>query len=1190
MNRMLIVFVVAVFLLAGAWFVWVMLGDAPPTSPPPSVAVQQPPEASPAPARAPEPSATPPQVAATAPDAASTPPPQQPRGRGVIRGIVEPVPQVTLDGVVVSLTPVTWKTEPTRADLAEEHPPLAEFAVEADGAFRFERLAPGEYHLAAKSPTAIGTHSATLDVRQMEVEVTIALRKAAAISGFVVTATGEPVADAAVYPTHRRAPPNLDSLRTLPLNRVVQERVRTDAEGAFVLAGMGGGTLKLCAVKDGYAPTYSEEIDMGTEDVTIVLREGGDVLGQVVEKDSARPVPDATLTIQGETPLDSAKTTTGGEGNFFLVGLAAGKYTAAVEHDTMVVDSSTSTFEVVDGRETSGVRIEMLAGATIGGRIYDQDTGLGIANARIMAGRADSRRAESADSALDGTFTFAKLEAGTYSIFYDASGYPRPRSSGPGGDVRQVSVEVGETRTDVEIALSKGLLVSGRVVDAEGSPIAGARVSGRSRYGDDYQYSEATTADGRFEVAGLRPAADLYLQASKDGFAASPVGPLTLGEESLTDVEIVMQPEASISGIVVDTAGKPVPKANIIARRQTTAPFGTPINDADAQGKFTIKGLTPGTYKIVVSPAGNHSFGSDSTAATVELAAGEDVTDLRITLNAGEGLTISGRVTDEAGKPIQRAYLNANSMQGGGSYGNAQTDANGQYEIASLKDAVYRVEVHHPQHTRKTAEDVAAGTRNLDFVLGKRGSVEGRVLAASTRQPITDFFIYHTAGTQRLEPWMRDAFRGVHDAEGRFALNDVEAGDATVHVQARGYAPASQHVGNLVGGGTVSGVEILLEPGVQVEGTVVNSSGTPVAGAQVFLGEAPMYNRGQSALAQTDREGRFTLDTLPGGASRIAVSHPSYAPGYADVNLNAGARGTVQIVLGSGGTVEGMVTSGGTALAGQGVGLYFPSPTGQGFQATAQTDANGWYEFKGLQEGTAQVSASILLTQNRNRSRNQQAEIRDGAVTRVDFDFPVATASIEGYILQDEATQAPVPNVGITLSIQTPGGDEGSFVQSGADGSYAFDNLPAGAATFSVYVPGMSRRSSTVQLGEGQHLRQNIFVGGGAAIACVFAGVPEGYMAGATVFVGDLPMPQTIEEMNSIETRRLMAGMAQVDPSGVARIAGLEAGIYTVFGLIQPQVQDLNSPNLEEIMRLVRFQRAVVTVGDTGESEISFAF
>jgi protocatechuate 3,4-dioxygenase beta subunit len=202
---------------------------------------------------------------------------------------------------------------------------------------------------------------------------------------------------------------------------------------------------------------------------------------------------------------------------------------------------------------------------------------------------------------------------------------PRPGrvefvAAGFARDVRRVAPAPGETVDLGEIVLGVGVDVVGRVVDAQGAPVAGAEVSEGGTFQSDLQ-KFVTAGDGAFVLHHMTPGeCGLSLRAKervkRDVFVTlgAGAGPLVL----------TLPRGGHLRGSVVDADGAPVTGGWVrvfdpsVAEKQLDDGHQD-FPDLDADGRFETR-LLPGRYRMEVHR------GSSDVAATgdVELVEGED--------------------------------------------------------------------------------------------------------------------------------------------------------------------------------------------------------------------------------------------------------------------------------------------------------------------------------------------------------------------------------------------------------------------------------------------------------------------------------------------------------------------------------------------------------------------------------------
>jgi protocatechuate 3,4-dioxygenase beta subunit len=198
-----------------------------------------------------------------------------------------------------------------------------------------------------------------------------------------------------------------------------------------------------------------------------------------------------------------------------------------------------------------------------------------------------------------------------------------------------------------------------------------------------------------------------------------------------------------IGGRIVDEAGKPVAGATVrfgayLAKARHPAPgVGELICDldavTDADGRYrfgSIAGVPWSTHIEIMHPDFNHSWGDRDNQPTVDQLMKRTA---KATLRRGSEL--SGRVTDEAGKPIAGATVLLGDM-GRDTDPRRTTDADGRYRFASVKSINQIIAVKAKGHAPR--QQTLSGLKNpeiVDFKLGSGRTIAGRVTDAGRRWP-----------------------------------------------------------------------------------------------------------------------------------------------------------------------------------------------------------------------------------------------------------------------------------------------------------------------------------------------------------------------------------------------------------------------------------------------------------------------
>ncbi len=445
-----------------------------------------------------------------------------------------------------------------------------------------------------------------------------------------------------------------------------------------------------------------------------------------------------------------------------------------------------------------------------------------------------------ATSASDGSFFIAGVASGhAYSLHAEANGYARRTLAIP-------AAPEGATRDTVRVILVRGQRVHGIIADTQGAPIPGTEVAlqpvaetGDGGYSWDTTARKTSVTDargafefpgthaGRHELTANHPNHVSVLATAFDvpsGEGAEDVGTLTL------------EVGAAIEGVVRDFHRRPVGGAqvkvhqnNIDQRRPHDPEIRTAVTDKD--GTFRIGELRADLADLVVEAEGYERF---------EMTAVRPRAGGLIEVQLGEGARLVGRVLDADGEGVANAYiwlsLERNPSIGRTAWSTdprrheARTDGDGRFHFDAVGAGPWSVEVGGEQ----LAEDVGAirlrpgEEREIELRLRAQGRLAGVV---------TDTYGAPVAGAevlvQTLDP--TGQLTGTHhgaraDAGGAYEVGRVPSGPARVVARHPDYRDGVAEVGIERGRNEV---DLKLQPGWQISGTVSTAGGEPVPLARV---------------------------------------------------------------------------------------------------------------------------------------------------------------------------------------------------------------------------------------------------------------------------------------------------------------------------------------------------------------------
>jgi protocatechuate 3,4-dioxygenase beta subunit len=235
------------------------------------------------------------------------------------------------------------------------------------------------------------------------------------------------------------------------------------------------------------------------------------------------------------------------------------------------------------------------------------------------------------------------------------------------------------------LRLVKDAPVGGRILDADGQPVAGARLTvdgvsaltGARRQGvvfvhplpySDYLDSAkgwagplpgqpavlTTAADGRFRLDGVGRDRVVGLHLEGPGIATS-----DLGVAAGATADHVATASRPIRGVVRDQAtGKPLAGATLFLHWYFNPRYQEPRRGkavTDKEGRYELLGLAKApNYNLIVKPARGQLY--FQRHVEVQDTAGLD--PLTADIDMVQGLTVRGKVTDQAtGKPVAQAIV-----------------------------------------------------------------------------------------------------------------------------------------------------------------------------------------------------------------------------------------------------------------------------------------------------------------------------------------------------------------------------------------------------------------------------------------------------------------------------------------------------------------------------------------------------
>jgi uncharacterized GH25 family protein len=668
----------------------------------------------------------------------------------------------------------------------------------------------------------------------------------------------------------------------------------------------------------------------------------------------------------------------------------------------------------------------------------------------------------------------------------------------------------------------------------------------------------------RYELCGLVSELEHQVSFRSDTWAPFTARKLTVkpGETRQLDITLVLG--AIVSGRVLDEQGAPVRGARVEFRSlqlDETSWFHNRYGTSDAQGAYRVTGILPGEWKVAIECAGYRSLEREFGA----LKDAERREGVEFTLSSGN--FVSGVVRWESGEPAERATVLV-ALAAGAPTSDEQlddkpkrVDADGRFRISGLPAGPYDVTASAPEGSRPQpagaekrsklggpkwiaeAKSVNAGSE-LELVLRPGLALRGRVVDERD-QPVTRFTVRADSRRDNGMVWRSDweLTQKFESEDGSFALEGVREGDWVLTVNAKGFAtPDEQRV--KAPQSDAEALVVRLSRFARVRGVVVDSAGKPVAGATLEVqsessGQRVVFQRGEQDA--TDDEGRFELDDVTPGASKLTAKHAQHAPSLPfELRLTPGEElADVRLVLPIGGSVVGRIHQ--SHLAPDVVWAVSLHASGRMSQ-NLETQADGSFVVERLTPGGYTLTAYTRPKTPRNASVEEQTrdtrhlrgsvEVRAGETSEVTLGAP-SGAPIP---LSGRVTLGGRPVVG--ASIYASRSEFTSQAVSDANGNYKCD------------LDGPGKYLLYASLQSGVSLNVRIEVTSDAALTQNFAF--EGtLLAGVVQFEDGKPVANayvTVElERAAIEGQggAARAG-AQLKDDGRFEFEGLAPGVYSL--------------------------------------------
>jgi hypothetical protein len=360
------------------------------------------------------------------------------------------------------------------------------------------------------------------------------------------------------------------------------------------------------------------------------------------------------------------------------------------------------------------------------------------------------------------------------------------------GPSRPIEV-VSDTRAVVVAVAGARTTVAGRILDAEGKPVAGSSVRVRSDARQGWDWVTSSGSDGSFQIEGVT-AGTLHVAAQD--VEAGYVESAALDADQGQHVVLVLDRTVEISGAVLDERGAPVPRAAVKCTGKPGAPDRVVIADED--GRFTMRRAARSVDRMTV-----WARGFEATTIGVGVA-DADVLQRDVRLRAARPLR--GFVVDPSGEAVMGARVSACEGQEAEV---ATSDAAGAFELPATVVGCW-IAGYHPHFAG--ARPVRAGDRRpIILRLGAGGAIEGT--AVDEHGKSVGLFSVTIASFEAAEERAGTPTRAGESGEhlrGAFRLDALAPGTYVLRLSAEGKVDTDSKPIEVARGRVVRGEQIVL--------------------------------------------------------------------------------------------------------------------------------------------------------------------------------------------------------------------------------------------------------------------------------------------------------------------------------------------------------------------------------------------
>lgn len=525
--------------------------------------------------------------------------------QNVLTGLVQNVQGQPVAGAKVTMTLVNAGTFNFVNDI-QDHSRDQTRTTDKDGRYRFTAIEPRDRYtiiVEHEQYARLSQASVAVDMEGTFEEPPITLRQGATLSGNVRDEGGGVVGGAVLV---------LEDFAYEGIGQDAPDRITStsDKNGFYAFGNVAQGQKNLLVTAKGFGKQTVRGLNFTREDLVqrdVTLKVAEMICGRVVCETVG--VKGAKVTAVGLAAQQSSRddVVTDEKGEFCFESLNPGEYNVIVQ--AKGYRQAGRTTRVQTG--TNNVTMEMFREALLAGTVVDAVTNAPIPSFRVRVRYYYGAQAPTALQSKDeyegqsGEFSIPGCPQGDYVVEALAAGYAPGHSA-------NFSVQPGRDVNNLAIKLVRGGSISGHIVDPEGRPISGARITTHDNDWTDDEFtriledfptnttsSEARSdAQGNFKLANLTT--EVYqINVKAGGFTVFIKKDIRVGDNNETKLgDVKMSRGGSLRGTFFDASGAPLVGGTVtLSPTEGDDPRAYP-GKSGPDGKFAISNVRPGRYRL----------------------------------------------------------------------------------------------------------------------------------------------------------------------------------------------------------------------------------------------------------------------------------------------------------------------------------------------------------------------------------------------------------------------------------------------------------------------------------------------------------------------------------------------------------------------------------------------------------------